>query len=188
MHDAPRFQPARRADDRLGLGISDAAGKLCRREAAKHHGMHGAKPRGRQHGNRRFRHHRHIDHHAVALGDAARGQGAGQLRHAVLQFGIADALNLPRHRAVIDDCILLPAPGSDMAIHRIVAGIQGRIGKPASVNAHRGIKNPLWCAIPINAPRGFRPIGFRVALPARMGRVILRGLGHGSPSYAAAPD
>ena len=73
FHDAPRLQPARRADDGLGFGIRDAAGKFRRGKTAKHHRMNGAKPRRGQHGNRRFRDHGHIDHHPVALADTARG-------------------------------------------------------------------------------------------------------------------
>ena len=40
-----------------------------RRKTAEDDGVNGADTGARQHGDRRLRHHRHVDNHAVTLGD-----------------------------------------------------------------------------------------------------------------------
>ena len=61
---------AARRKDQLRLGILDAGREFFRGKAAEHHRMHRADPRAGQHRDHGFRHHRHIEDDAVALGDA----------------------------------------------------------------------------------------------------------------------
>ena len=77
----------------FGLRIGDARRQLRRREAAEHHGMHGAEAGAGEHGDRRLRHHRHVDHHPVARADAERGQGAGELRDALQHARVGQRLD-----------------------------------------------------------------------------------------------
>jgi hypothetical protein len=77
------FDAAGGGQHHLGLGIVHADRQLVGGETAEHHRMHRAQPRAGEHGDGRFRHHRQIDHHAVALAHAQPRQGAGQFRHPV---------------------------------------------------------------------------------------------------------
>ena len=92
-HHPARLQPAGGRNDHLGFGIRDPRGELGRGEAAEHHGMDRAQPGAGQHGDRRFRHHRHVDHHPVAAPHPERGERAGQLRGARQQRGVGEGLD-----------------------------------------------------------------------------------------------
>ena len=111
FHHAARLQAAGRRDDHLRLGVGDAGGQFGRGEAAEHDGMDRAQPGAGEHGDRRLRHHRHVDHHAVALGHAERGQRAGELRRAAQQLGVGEGLARAGHRAVPDQRGLVAAAG-----------------------------------------------------------------------------
>ena len=63
------------------LRVRDARGQFGRREAAEHHGMDRAKPRAGEHRDRRFRHHRHVDHHAVAASAVLKAKYAAVVSH-----------------------------------------------------------------------------------------------------------
>ncbi len=67
--DAAGLDAARRRQDGGRLGVLDARGKLRRGEAAEHHRVDGADAGAGQHGDHRFRHHRHVDDDPVALLD-----------------------------------------------------------------------------------------------------------------------
>jgi hypothetical protein len=54
----------------FGLAVVDPDRELVGREAAEHHGVHGAEPRSTRASRHRLRHHRHVDDDAIALGDA----------------------------------------------------------------------------------------------------------------------
>ncbi len=53
------------------VAILDSAGEAVGREAAEHHRMDRADPGAGEHRRRRFRDHRHVDHHPVAALHAA---------------------------------------------------------------------------------------------------------------------
>ena len=81
LHDAAGLEPAARREDQFRLGVLDPGREFLGREAAEHHRMHRADPRAGQHRDHRFRHHRHIEDDAVALGDAEIGHHGGERLH-----------------------------------------------------------------------------------------------------------
>ena len=54
-------------DDDFGSRVLHAVFHRARREATEHHRMDGTDARTRLHGNNGIRHHRHVNHHAVAF-------------------------------------------------------------------------------------------------------------------------
>ena len=89
--DAVKLDAAGRREDHFRPRIVDAGGEFRRGEPAEHHGMHGAQTGAGQHRRHRFRHHRHVDQHAVAFGHAEVRQAAGQTRRDVQQFAVSEA-------------------------------------------------------------------------------------------------
>ncbi len=69
-----------RAHDHLRRRVVDACGEAHRGEPAEHHRVDRTDARARQHGEHRFRDHRHVDQHAIAAADAERAE---HRRHAV---------------------------------------------------------------------------------------------------------
>ena len=65
-------------DDHFGLAVFNPAGQRIRRKAAEDHAMHRADAGAGQHGDGRFRHHRHVQHHAVAFAHAMLFQHIGK--------------------------------------------------------------------------------------------------------------
>ena len=185
---AARLQPAGGGDHHLRPGIGDARRQLRRREAAEHHGMHGAQARAGEHGDRRFRHHRHVDHHPVAAADAERRQRAGELGGALRHRRVGEGPDLPGHRAVVDQRRLPAAAGGDVAVERIVAGVQPPAREPAAVDAERGVEGANRGAVPVDAARRFRPVGGGVAAPRRVDLVVALAAPHGAflPSRSVA--
>jgi len=76
--DALGFDAARGRYDDFGFGIVDARGQFIGGKSAEHDRMNGTNARARQHGDRRFGDHWHVDDDPVALGDAQRLQCAGK--------------------------------------------------------------------------------------------------------------
>ena len=76
LHDAAGLEPAARRKDQLRLGVLDPRRQLLGSEAAEHHRMYRTDPRAGQHRDDGFRHHRHIEDDAVALGDTEIGMTA----------------------------------------------------------------------------------------------------------------
>ena len=76
--DAAGLQAAACRKNHLRLGVVDARRQLARGESAEHHRMDGADARAGEHGDRRLRHHRHVEDHAVAFFDAEIAQHAGE--------------------------------------------------------------------------------------------------------------
>ncbi len=76
----------------LGLGVVDAGGQAVGGKATKHHGVNRADAGAGQHGKAGFCHHRHVNQHAVALGNA---QGLHDGRSALdLALQLDEGVNL----------------------------------------------------------------------------------------------
>ena len=90
LHDAAGLEPAARREDQFWLGVLDPGGEFFGGKAAEHHRMHRADPRAGQHRDHGFRHHRHIEDDAVALGDAEILHHGGQRLHLVQHLGIGE--------------------------------------------------------------------------------------------------
>jgi hypothetical protein len=76
--DADGSMPQEAAMMTLGLASSMRVASSLRGEAAEHDRVDGAEARAGEHGDGGLRHHRHVDHDAVALADAEIAQHAGQ--------------------------------------------------------------------------------------------------------------
>jgi hypothetical protein len=168
-NDAGRFDAAGGRDDGLGLAVVDACGEFVCGKSAEDHRVYGAEARRGKHCDHRFGHHRHVDQHAVALADAQVGDGRGERRHFLQQFGVGDGPLLAGDRAVIDDRRIVAPARRDMPVDCVVASVAFRAGEPASVNALVRIENPVPGLVPVNRRRGFCPEAFRIAFPSLIG-------------------
>ena len=133
LHDAAGLEPATGREDQFRFRVFDARRKLFRREAAEHHRMHRADPRASQHRDHGFRHHRHIEDDAVAFGDAEIGHDGGERLHLLQQLGIGEFGDRAGERRIVDQRHLIGAAAGDMAIERVVAGVDHGAGEPAAV-------------------------------------------------------
>ena len=138
-------------------GVVDAGRQLVRRKPAEHHRMHRADPGAGQHRDRRLRHHRHVDQHAVALADPEPGEHAGDPRRPVAQLAIGEALDRAGDRAVPDQRDALAASGRDMAVERVPAGVEPRAGEPAVERRPAVVEHPVPAPLPIDRLRRLGP-------------------------------
>ena len=151
LHDAAGLEPAARREDQFRLGVLDPGGQLLGGEAAEHHRMHCADPGAGQHRHHGFRHHRHIEDDAVALGDAEILHHGGERLHFVQHLGIGQFGDAAGQRQIVDQRHLVGASVRDMAVERVVAGVDHSAGEPAAIQAHAGIEHLL---------RGLDPVDF----------------------------
>ena len=170
--DAAGLDAAARRQDRLRRGVVDAGREFVCGKAPEHHGMDGADAGAGQHGDRRLRHHRHVDQHPVALADAEVAQHGGEHLGLGQQAMIGEDALGPRKRRIVDDGGLVAAPGIDVAVDGVEAGVADAAGKPAAVNAGLGIEDRLRLFEPGDVLGRLRPEPFRIALPARIDLVI----------------
>ena len=178
--DAAGLDAAARRQDRLRRGVVDAGREFVRGKAAEHHRMDGADARAGEHGDRRLRHHRHVDEHPVALADAEVAQHGGEHLGLGQQAMIGEDALGPGKRRIVDDGGLVAAPGVDMAVDGVEAGVADPAGKPAAINAGLGIEDRLRLLEPVDVLGRLRPEALRIALPARIDLVIAARAGvHG---------
>jgi hypothetical protein len=78
---------------------------------------------------------------------------------------------------VVDQRRLVIATGEHVTIERVVAGVAGRAGEPAAVNAGVLVEDLLRLLEPLNVRRRFGPEHLRVALPMRINVVVTAGTG-----------
>lgn len=160
--------PQARGEDQLRLGVVDAGRKLLRGKAPEHHRMNRADARAGQHRNHGLRHHRHVDHDTVALGDAEILHHRAERLDLLLQLRKGERRDAVCQRRIVNERQLLGPPAFDVAIDRIETGIDDTARKPAAVQAHRWIKHFLRGLEPVDLPGGFRPESLRVAQRALM--------------------
>ena len=79
-----------------GLRIIDSVAKGLRAEPAKNDIVSYTDPGARQHRNRQFRNHPHVDRRAIALLDSERLENVGEAADLVMQHLIADCADIPR--------------------------------------------------------------------------------------------
>ena len=162
LHDAAGLDAAARRKDQFRLGVLDPGRELFRGETAEHHRMHRADPRAGQHRKHRFRHQRHIEDDAVALGDAEIGHHGGERLHLLEHLGIGEFRDRVGERRIVDQRHLVGASVRDMAIERVVAGVDDSAGEPAAIGAHRGIEYLLGRLDPVDLARRLGPKAFRI--------------------------
>src|ERR1700722_1674546 len=79
---------------------------------------------------------------------------------------IGDAAFHARERRIVDNCSLVAAPGIDVAVDRVEAGVANAADKPAAVDAGVGIEHGLGLFEPVDVGRRVTPKALRVALRA----------------------
>ncbi len=92
--------------------------------------MDRADARAGQHCLDRLWDHGHVDDDAVAFFHAFGTQGAGKAGDAGLKLGIGDAVFRASDGAIMNDGDLRAAPGFDVAVNGVVAGVHLCIGEP----------------------------------------------------------
>ena len=162
----------------LGVQSSMRRRQLLGGKAAEHHGMHRAQPRAGQHRHHRFGDHRHVDDDAVALADALRRDRAGELRHVIAQLAIGEALLRAGDRRIVDQRRLLGAAALDVAVERVVAGIELAAGEPA-IERRLGASSTLSQRLrPVDRLGLLGPESLGVAERTRMQRAVFVADGH----------
>ena len=171
---AARLDAAGCGNDQVGLCVVDTGGEFLGREPAEHHGVDGAEPRAGEHGECRFRDHRHVDDDAIALADALAAYDRGERLDLLLELRVGEALLGARDRAVVNQRRLVGTAALDMPVDAVVAGIAGRACEPSAVDVLIWIENRLPRRKPVDLAGRPCPERLRVPLPALIDLVVAR--------------
>src|SRR6185437_10020540 len=83
-------------------------------------------------------------------------------------------------RGIVDQRELVGASARDMAVERVIAGVDHRAGKPAAVSAHRGIEDLLRRLNPVDLAGRLRPKTLGIPERSGMDLMIAAGSRHGA--------
>jgi len=155
--DAAGLDAAARREDDLRLGVVDPRRQLIGGEPAEHHRMHGADPRGSQHADGGFRHHRHVEDDDVAFFDAEVAQHGAEQLHFRQQAAVGEGLLGVGDGGIVDQRRLVVAAGCDVAVERVVAGVASAARKPAAVDASLGVEDFFGLLDPVDGLRRLAP-------------------------------
>ncbi len=114
------------------VGVQDPIAQGIGGEAAEDHGVDGADPRARQHGDRGLRDHGHIDANPVALPDAAGFEHITQLAYLPVQLAVGELAVLSGIVAFPQDGGLIAA-GVQVAVEAVVSDVQLATFEPLDV-------------------------------------------------------
>src|SRR5215510_219863 len=115
-----------RRNNEFGVGVDDPTGQAVRREAAKHHRMHGADAAASQHGIGRLGDHRQVDGDPVALFDTVGFEHVGEFRDALVQLAVGDffvvggVIALPDNRHLVGTFFQMPVDAIDRNVKHAV--------------------------------------------------------------------
>ena len=129
LEEVPLAIPTVGGDQHLRRGIVDAVGECIRRKAAEHHAVRSAEAGAGEHGDRHLRDHRHINGHAVALGDAERLQGVGGLLHLSQQIVVGHGATVARLTDPVEGDLLATASGN-VPIDAVLRHVELTVIKP----------------------------------------------------------
>jgi hypothetical protein len=129
--------------------IVDALGELVRREAAEDHRVHRADACTGEHRHDRLGHHRHVDHDAIAAVYALCRERPGQAGDAIAQLAITEPHHRAGYRAVVDERGLFAASLLDVAVERVVTGIDPSTAEPSIEWCAGGIEYRVPAALPV---------------------------------------
>ena len=121
-HDTAAAPGAIAGDHHFGLGIIDTFAQGLGRKSTEDDAVRRADFRASEHGDGQFRHHAHVNGHAVAFGHAERTQRIGEtvdfaFQHPISEYARIAGLAFP------DDCRFIPARGMGVPIHAVVSDI-----------------------------------------------------------------
>ena len=158
------------SDEHFASAIVDAVAQRFRGEATKHHRMHGANARAREHREHRFRNHRQVNRHAIAFFHAevfqhVRGEICFAVYVPIRERAFVARFAFPNERGFI------AARAVEVAIDTIDAGIQFATAKPLYVR-----RGPFHHRVPRFVPRQlgglFSPEGLGVRQGAGIQRIV----------------
>ncbi|MGY3427088.1 hypothetical protein ACVWZW_007592 [Bradyrhizobium sp. F1.13.4] len=172
LHDPAGLDAAARRQDQLWLRIVDAGGELFRGKAAEHDGVHSANARAGEHRDDGLRDHRHIEDDAIALGDTKILHDGGERLHFGQQFGVAEFGDAICQRRIMDQRDLVGAAAFDVAVERVVAGVDDATAVPAAVDALRGIEDLFRRLDPVDLLGRLGPKALRIGQRTRINLVI----------------
>ena len=121
-----------------------------------------------QHRNGRFRHHRHIEGHQVALANPQRFEGIGSAADLAMQLPVAEAAHITGLAFPDQGCLVSPG-AIEMAIEAVVRKVGGAAFKPTGEGGIAPIEHLL---------KGLKPMQVLLGLLAPEGIWIGIGLGH----------
>src|SRR6185437_730943 len=171
-----------RGDNQTRAKIQNARLESLRRKSAKHNAVYDSKSRAREHRDRQFRNHRHVNDSRIARFVAARLQNIREAANKAMQFGVADwpllaRLTFPQNR----DLVFVARV--EMAIQAVVRNVRFsarepfRIGRIPIKNARRFLE-PEQLALRQFAPKLFRVrFGFIVKPPVALDALHTRFCG-----------
>ena len=157
-----------------GPRVPDARGEFGGGEPAEDHGVDGADPRAREHGDGGLRDHRQVDEHAVALGDAEACEDAREDGDLVAELRIREGAADAEHRGVVDEGRLIAPAGVDVAVERVVAGVQARPREPAVQGCSRAVYGDRGWSDPVHRGRRPEPEPLRVREALRVEPSVAR--------------
>ena len=157
------------------LGVVDTAAKRLRTESGEDDRVCCADARARQHGDDRFRNHRHVDGNAITGGDAEFEECVGRFADVVLQFGVGDVTPIPGFPFKSDRHLSAEAV-LDVAIDAVVGDVQRSTGEPAGERCVTPVEDLVELSLPgeiasLLSPEG-ESIGGRLVVHLR-GRIGL---------------
>ena len=133
--------------------------------------------RAGEHGDRRLRHHRHVERHKVTLADAHGLEAIGGFAHLGMQFLVSEPAHIPRFSFPDQRCLLRRWP-IEMTVQAVVGEVRGAALKPARERRIRPIEHGV---------EGLEPMQFSTGglTPERI-RIVFGGIGHGPVGLEAA--
>ena len=150
-------------DHRLGLAIDQTITQRISREAAEHHRVGSTDAGTGQHGDRRLRHHRHVERHEVALADAQRFERVGRLAHLGMQLAIGEGAGIAGF-AFPNEGRFVGTGASEMAIKAVGAEVGGAAFKPAGKGRIAPIEHRVKRLKPMKLTAGgVAPEGIRIS-------------------------
>ena len=104
-----------------------------------------------------FRHHGHVDDHAVALRDSAIGECPGEAGHFVAERCERVLAHRVRHGGVVHERHAVAAAHLHVPVERVRADVEGPIGEPPVDGRVRIVEGPRGRRDPVDRLRGAQP-------------------------------
>ena len=138
-HDVAGTVAAVGGDQQARAGVLDAVLQRAGGETAEHHRVDRADAGAGLHGDDRFGCHRHVDHHAVTLGDALGLEHVGELADLGVELlvGVIAGVALFAFEADRD----LVAAGQQVSVQAVGGSIELAVGEPAVVRCGAVVQN-----------------------------------------------
>ena len=146
-------------------------------KATEHHRMGSTNARASEHGDRRLRHHRHIERHKITLANAHGLEAIGGFADLGMQFLVGEPAHIPRLSFPDQRCFLSLWP-IEMTVQAVVGEVRRTTLKPARKRRIGPIEHGV---------EGLEPMQFSAGglTPERIW-IVFGGIGHGPVGLEAA--